>query len=218
MLVRLRSRPPARSQDERKRRKAAGFVSDEDDSEAEEDVEEAADGLPDWLEVASVRDTAGDTPEHATWKAGSKRKKPSAAASAAATVAALAKDEQTVLYGEWQTDPREQPDDDSVPRNSYGNVDLSHGRALPPGTVHLPATMYPRICAAARQLKIDAPSAMMGFERQGGKSYPIIDGVVVKASDHETLLESYLAIEAAKEEKANAKRVCVCLTASARWL
>ena len=120
---------------------------------------------------------------------------------------ALAPSLQTVLYGEWQTDVwvQEGAVDGKVPRNAYGNVDLNR-KPIPPGCVHLSATRYPRIGAAARSLGVDAPAAMMGFESHGGKSTPVLDGVVVAEESVRDLLKGYKRIEAEKEEKQTAKR------------
>lgn len=85
----------------------------------------------------------------------------------------------TSLYGVWQTDPWTAPraEGGRVPRNERGNVECPPlVAALPGGTVHL---VLPAAAAVARTLEIDVAPALVGFEMQGGRMVPKIEGVVV---------------------------------------
>ena len=128
--------------------------------------------------------------------------------------AGRSKKDLTLLYGEWQTDEWEQPGAQGgiVPRNNFGNVDLMRDNPLPPGCVHLSG--YPRIGITARRLGVDAPSALVGFERHGGKMTPVLDGIVVPEEHSARVLDAYLAEEEARQAKANAKRRAEALK---RW-
>jgi hypothetical protein len=48
--------------------------------------------------------------------------------------------------------------------------------------------VHPRIAALAAELGIDAVPALVGWERQGTRSYPEINGVVVGAEHEQTLV------------------------------
>lgn len=60
------------------------------------------------------------------------------------------------------------------------------------GTVHLQMPRLPPIC---RKLGVDYAAAMTGFDIKGGRSVPIIDGVVVCKEDEASVLETYLEEE-----------------------
>jgi hypothetical protein len=72
----------------------------------------------------------------------------------------------------------------------------------------------PRIVTLAAELGIDAVPALVGWERQGGKSYPLLDGVVVGAEHEQTLMAKYLEKEA---EAAAAQRKRLVAEARNRW-
>lgn len=64
-----------------------------------------------------------------------------------------------------------------MPKNSRGNVEVPPlAQALPAGTVHL---QLPGVGGVCRRLGVDYAPALSGFEVQGGRSVPKIDGVVV---------------------------------------
>ena len=114
-------------------------------------------------------------------------------------------DEQSALYGIWQTDPWTPPvvKDGLVPRNARGQVDLWTATHLPVGCVHLP---YPRIAAIARKLGVDYAEAMVGFEVRGGRSIPKFDGIVVIERNAGWVLDAYREKEAELKEKEDKKR------------
>ena len=60
------------------------------------------------------------------------------------------------------------------------------------GTVHL---QMPRLAPVCRKLQVDFAPAMTGFDIKGGRSVPIIDGVVVCKEDEASILEAYLEEE-----------------------
>jgi xeroderma pigmentosum group C-complementing protein len=117
------------------------------------------------------------------------------------------------LYGEWQTEAHEAAAavDGRVPRNSFGNVDLLRGAKVPRGCVHV---ALPRAAQTARQLGIDAPPALVGFDRYAGRQVPVLDGVVVAEEHAETLVNACLAEETARAERAEARKAA---EAAARW-
>jgi xeroderma pigmentosum group C-complementing protein len=64
-----------------------------------------------------------------------------------------------------------------VPKNERGNVECPPlALALPGGTVHL---QMPGLVPVCRALAIDFAPGLVGFEVQGGRMVPKIDGVVV---------------------------------------
>jgi xeroderma pigmentosum group C-complementing protein len=117
------------------------------------------------------------------------------------------------LYGEWQTEAYEAEVsvDGRVPRNSFGNVDLLRGAQPPRGCVHV---SLPRAAQTARQLGIDAPPALVGFDRYAGRQVPVIDGVVVAEEHAEALVSACLAEETARAQRAEARKAA---EAAARW-
>jgi xeroderma pigmentosum group C-complementing protein len=83
------------------------------------------------------------------------------------------------MFGEWQTEEWTPPaaQNGRVPRNEHGNVEVPpFAKALPVGTVHL---RMAGVVAVVRQLGIDFAPALVGFEMQGGRMLPKLDGVVV---------------------------------------
>jgi xeroderma pigmentosum group C-complementing protein len=63
---------------------------------------------------------------------------------------------------------------------------------MPAGTVHL---RFPRLAAVCRGLGADFAHAMAGFEIKGGRSVPVIDGVVVCAEDEARVMAAYHTAE-----------------------
>ena len=85
----------------------------------------------------------------------------------------------TALYGFWQTEPWQPPaaSGGRVPRNERGNVEVPpFAKGLPPGTAHLRGQ---GLAGVARLLGIDFAPALAGFDPQGGRMVPRIDGIVV---------------------------------------
>eukprot|EP00775_Hariotina_reticulata_P010145 gene10145-10303_t len=83
------------------------------------------------------------------------------------------------LYGLWQTQEWQAPAaaDGKVPKNERGNVEVPPlTKRLPAGTKHLNFSGLAAIC---RSLDIDFAPALVGFEVQGGRMVPKIEGVVV---------------------------------------
>ncbi|KAJ3300048.1 hypothetical protein HK104_005044 [Borealophlyctis nickersoniae] len=103
---------------------------------------------------------------------------------------------KSALYGEWQTEVFVAPPivDGKIPRNSFGNIEIFHENMIPQGSVHLAAAGIGKL---AKQLGIDYASAVninpmiskkVGFEFRGGRSIPIINGIVVAEEFQEILL------------------------------
>eukprot|EP00743_Colponemidia_sp_Colp-15_P012209 GILK01013816.1.p1 GENE.GILK01013816.1~~GILK01013816.1.p1 ORF type:complete len:1008 (-),score=135.54 GILK01013816.1:18-2771(-) len=119
----------------------------------------------------------------------------------------------TALYGEWQTYEYTPPAaaNGLVPKNERGNVQLFGKQTLPAGTVHV------RLSGAgmvAKRLGIDYAPAMMGFDIKGGRSVPIIDGVVVCAEHEEALRTAHKEMEQRRAEREKQKRID---SAKAKW-
>ncbi len=84
------------------------------------------------------------------------------------------------LYGMWQTEAWAPPGASRgrVPRNERGNVEVPpFASALPAGTRHLSSA--PGLVAVCKALGFDFAPALVGFEMRGGRSVPVLDGVVV---------------------------------------
>ena len=60
------------------------------------------------------------------------------------------------------------------------------------GTVHL---QMPRLGPVCRRLGVDYAAAMTGFEIRGGRSVPVIDGVVICKENEASVLEAYIEDE-----------------------
>jgi len=119
-------------------------------------------------------------------------------------------DEQSLLYGDWQTIPwiPAVAVNGLVPKNSRGHVDLWDSSHLPGGCTHLP---YPRIASMARKLGIDYADAMVGFEVKHGRSLPKFNGIVVVTETADQVLTAYLEREkeiAEREEKKRMDSIC----------
>jgi len=92
---------------------------------------------------------------------------------------ASAEGAQVSLYGLWQTQPWAPPaaNDGVVPTNERGNVEVPPlAKALPAGTVHLKLPALGPLC---RKLGISWAPALVGFEPQGGRMVPRLEGVVI---------------------------------------
>jgi hypothetical protein len=67
--------------------------------------------------------------------------------------------------------------------NSYGNVDV--GKGLPRGYIHVPGQRLTTLC---RKHNIDYAAALVDWNKSGRYWKPVLDGVVVKASNKAKLL------------------------------
>ncbi|CAI9753228.1 unnamed protein product [Fraxinus pennsylvanica] len=107
------------------------------------------------------------------------------------------------LYGKWQTEKLCLPRaiNGIVPKNERGRVDVWSEKCLPPGTVHL---RLPRVGLVAKRLDIDYAPAMVGFEFRNGRSFPVVEGIVVCAEYKDAILEAYAEEE--ERRKAEEKR------------
>ncbi|XRB11096.1 xeroderma pigmentosum group C-complementing protein [Pseudoscourfieldia marina] len=135
------------------------------------------------------------------------------------------RDDMVPLYGEWQTEPLVLPrcdpsiDGGRVPRtdeeypHSVDCFPRTDGLPpfLPPGSCHV---RHPHAFQAARRLGIDAPKAIVGFERTEGRFVPKHDGVVICEAFSESLL---LAAEALMEEKRREQQDALVKKARGLW-
>ena len=123
------------------------------------------------------------------------------------------------LYGEWQTAAWSPPPlpaaPEPIPTNEHGNFELWDGAVaafLPPGAAWIGRGSR-GIVTIARKLGVAHAPALVGFERAGGRSVPVLDGVVVRATDADMLSEAHAALEALRaEQAASSREVCVHLT------
>ena len=124
------------------------------------------------------------------------------------------------LYGEWQTTAWSPPPlpaaPEPIPSNAHGNFELWDGAVaafLPPGAAWIGRGSR-GIATIARKLGVAHAPALVGFERAGGRSVPVIDGVVVRASDADMLSEAHAALEALRADQAASSREVCALLAS----
>jgi len=118
------------------------------------------------------------------------------------------------LFGEWQTEPWAVPvaRDGRVPRSEHGTVECPPLRVcLPVGTVHLPQRGLGPVCKA---LGVDYAPALVDFERRGGGTFPVIQGVVVCAEHRERVEAAWAAAEERRLAREEEKRVARVLH---RW-
>ncbi|EFJ49372.1 hypothetical protein VOLCADRAFT_89729 [Volvox carteri f. nagariensis] len=123
------------------------------------------------------------------------------------------------LYGRWQTDPWVPPvaEGGIVPKNERGNVECPPlVPELPRGTVHI--TLGPGLGALCRTLGLDFAPGLVGFEVQGGRMVPRLDGVVVCEEVSELVVAAYLERETARAAAAAAKLRRVAVAAWRRLL
>ncbi|KAL8047029.1 hypothetical protein ABFX02_08G211900 [Erythranthe guttata] len=119
--------------------------------------------------------------------------------------------ENTVLYGKWQTEPLVLPRavNGIVPKNERGRVDVWSEKCLPPGTVHL---RLPRVVHVARRLGIDFAHAFVGFEFKNGQSFPLFEGIVVCTEFKDAVLQAYLEEEERRENEEKRKNEAQALS------
>ncbi|GIL94232.1 hypothetical protein Vretimale_488 [Volvox reticuliferus] len=131
--------------------------------------------------------------------------------------AAAAEERPTInLYGRWQTDEWTPPvaEGGVVPKNERGNVECPPlVPALPRGTVHI--TLGPGLGGVCRTLGIDYAPGLVGFEVQGGRMVPKVEGVVVCEEVSELVVAAYLERESAR---AAAAATQLRRAATAAWL
>lgn len=92
----------------------------------------------------------------------------------------------TCLFGEWQTQPVQlEMLDGQLPRNQYGNYEMWDTH-IPEGCVYLD---LPGIHRLARKHQVDAVQVMRGFERHSSRFTPLIQGVILREGDRQSLLD-----------------------------
>lgn len=85
------------------------------------------------------------------------------------------KTEAMPLFGEWQTISWPQlvlDDDDEIPRNAFGNIEVFHPAMMPFGCIILPLATS----RTATRMEIDNVKAVIGFNH-GRNSTPIYGGI-----------------------------------------
>jgi xeroderma pigmentosum group C-complementing protein len=121
------------------------------------------------------------------------------------------------LYAEFQTDwiIPEPIKDGKIPRNAFGNIDVYAPTMVPHGAVHIPFKGTAKIC---KKLGVDYAEACTGFEFGKQRAVPILEGVVVAAENESLVTDAWLADEAEKASKEQAKREMRILTTWKRFL
>jgi xeroderma pigmentosum group C-complementing protein len=94
------------------------------------------------------------------------------------------------VYGEWQTEPYRPPQAENgvIPTNEHGKVELWDGNEslLPGGCCLIRSNAA---LSLSTKLGIEAHHAIVGFERKGQITRPVIGGTVV-LKEHKLLIES----------------------------
>ncbi|KAF3909766.1 hypothetical protein AA313_de0210288 [Arthrobotrys entomopaga] len=117
-------------------------------------------------------------------------------------------EQETGMYAEFQTiiyrpEPCVGP---IVPQNAYGNIDLYVPSMLPEGGVHIPHKMA-RIAADFLGIGEFVADAVVGFDfRSGGKSTPVINGIVVGQESEDAIWLMIKHIEREEAEAADEER------------
>lgn len=95
--------------------------------------------------------------------------------------------------------------DGIIPVNKHGNVEVWEGNAafVPKGARFID---NPGALKTALELQLPAVPAIVGFERRGLHTAPIIGGVVVLEEHAELVLDGNYFVDALKEEKHYQKR------------
>ncbi|KAK6361530.1 hypothetical protein TWF730_005250 [Orbilia blumenaviensis] len=107
---------------------------------------------------------------------------------------------QTILY---EPEPCLGP---VVPKNAYGNIDLYVPSMLPEGGVHIPHKLA-RIAADFLGIGNFVADAITGFDfRNGGKSTPVINGIVAGIECEQGIWDMIEHIEREREEEADEVR------------
>ncbi|EPS41514.1 hypothetical protein H072_4572 [Dactylellina haptotyla CBS 200.50] len=117
-------------------------------------------------------------------------------------------DQETGMYAQSQTiiyrpEPCVGP---IVPQNAYGNIDLYVPSMLPDGGVHIPHKMA-RIAGEFLGIGEFIADAVVGFDfRTGGRSTPVIKGIVAAEESEEAIWLMIHHIEKEEAEAANEER------------
>jgi len=110
------------------------------------------------------------------------------------------------LFAKWQVEPAHPdplPENELIPRNSFGNFELLHPNYLPPNCAHL---NIPGIGVVAKRLGTPYAPAMVGFDFSRGRSFPIVKGIVCFNDDAEMLSEAAIEADRVKVLKESKKK------------
>ncbi|KAF3936901.1 hypothetical protein ABW19_dt0206412 [Dactylella cylindrospora] len=128
--------------------------------------------------------------------------------------------EDTGMYAQFQTiiyrpDPCMGP---IVPKNAYGNIDLYVPSMLPSGGVHIPHKLA-RAAANALGIGDYVADAVTGFDfKAGGRSTPVIKGIVAAEENEEAIWAMIEHIEQEQRDEADEKRRIVSLNMWRKFL
>ncbi|RKP19089.1 Rad4-domain-containing protein [Rozella allomycis CSF55] len=109
----------------------------------------------------------------------------------------LADNDTCPLYGIWQTRPYVPPkvvdvNHGKVPRNEFGNLYVFRPEMVPDDCCHIP---YKGIDKIAKKLDIDYVDAVVRFEFNRGRSFPVLEGIIVLEKHRDILVEAYEQVE-----------------------
>ena len=102
-------------------------------------------------------------------------------------------------FGDWQTVDWSRPkllEDNVIPTNDFGNIEIFHELMIPEGCVHLRGPIAKKV---AKKLDTEFVQACVDFEHSRGRSFPLFDGIIIHEENEEALR---LGIEAKLEEMA----------------
>lgn len=121
----------------------------------------------------------------------------------------------SAFFGRWQTKPFEPlplvpGDPPSIPHHGRTSWYILLGKPTPPGIVHM---TQPQIARVARRMRLDFGLAVMGFERRRTEEHrrghweTLINGIVVREADSETLRHAYEEwVQLVQEQEATKRR------------
>lgn len=123
------------------------------------------------------------------------------------------KREETGLYAYHQTTSWPAvvlDEDEQIPVNKFGNIEVFHPDQIPSDCQLVDKSFQ----KAAQQLGIVSAPAVTGFSHASGRSYPVVDALVVKTKDFSLLLQTHEQLVQAQIDKDLLARQRRCLL---RW-
>jgi hypothetical protein len=121
--------------------------------------------------------------------------------------------EDKSLYGEWQTLdwPTPTVENDKIPKNEYGNIEVFHQSMFPVGATHISDASAG---TTAKKLGIDFAKVVTGFEFRRGQVIPKYDGILVSTNVASTVMDAHHRLQKEMREKQRKKKQHIIL---ARW-
>lgn len=126
--------------------------------------------------------------------------------------------QQQGLYNKDQTQfivPPPIGPDRSIPKNTYGNMDVYVPSMVPKGAVHIPLKGTAKVC---KKLQVDFAEACTGFDFGHRMAVPILTGVVVAAENEHMVIDAWEEQEEIKRQKEADKREKLALSMWKKFL